>query len=81
MEYKEFFKEETHGFPSFWIGRSGEVRKCSDHGEDARRFLNEPALTVRDAKDKMFDLGWVRIVVTVDTVFFQNNGKRISGHG
>ncbi len=62
--------EEAHGFPSYWLSKDGEARKCSDHAEDARRYLNitDPN---QEAKNKMMEREWLRIVISSNAIMYQ----------
>jgi hypothetical protein len=66
--------EEAHNFPSYWLSKEGEARKCSDHAEDARRFLNITG-TNSEVKTKMMETEWFRIVISANAILFQ--GKHI----
>lgn len=62
--------EEAHNFPSYWLSKTGEARKCSDHAEDARRFLNITGSN-SDVKSKMMEQEWHRIVISANAILFQ----------
>jgi hypothetical protein len=66
--------EESHGFPSYWLSKDGEAKKCSDHAEYARRHLNV-SCSNQDVKKRMMESEWLRIVITSNAVMYQ--GKHI----